>query len=82
MNNWPSNFLIASSAARALRVFDERKAAGAAGFAVERADDLRRLTDLREVRTQIVFGCLIGQIAHEQSDWWHGCDSNGWRLKQ
>jgi len=38
----------------------------------ERANDLRGWADLREVRTQVVFGRLIGQIAHEQSDWWHG----------
>ena len=53
---------------------DERKPAGAAGFPVERADDLRWLTDLREMRPQIVFGRLVGQIAHEQSDWWQGSE--------
>src|SRR5687767_5506967 len=57
---------------RSLGVLDEREAARAAGFTIEGTHDLRRLTDLREVCTQVVFGCLIGQIAHEQSDWWHG----------
>jgi hypothetical protein len=57
---------------RSLGVFDEGEPARAAGFAFERPHDLRWLTDLREVCTQVVFGCLIGQIAHEQSDWWHG----------
>jgi len=52
-------------------VLDKRKAPCPAGLAIERADDLRGLTDLREMRTQIFFGCLIGQVAHEQSDWWH-----------
>jgi hypothetical protein len=23
------------------------------------------------MRPQVLFGGLIGQIAHEQSDWWH-----------
>ena len=55
----------------ALRVLNERKPAGAAGFPVERTHDLCGLADLREVSTQIVFGRLVGQIAHEQSDWWH-----------
>jgi hypothetical protein len=56
----------------ALRVFHEREAARAAGLAIERANDLCRLADLGEMRPQVIFGCLIGQIAHEQSDWWHG----------
>ena len=57
---------------RALRVFDEGKAARAAGFAVERADDLRRFADLREVRPQVVFCGLVREITNEQSNWWHG----------
>jgi hypothetical protein len=24
------------------------------------------------MRPKIFFGRLVGQIAHEQSDWWHG----------
>ena len=56
----------------ALRVFDKRKATRAAGLAIERANDLGGIADLREMRTQVFFGCLIGQVAHEQSDWWHG----------
>ena len=55
----------------AFGVLDERKAPCAAGLAIERANDLCWLPDLREMRTQILFGCLIGQVAHEQSDWWH-----------
>jgi hypothetical protein len=55
----------------AFRVLDERKTAGATGFPIEGTHDLRRLTDLREMRTQVVFGCLIRQVAYEQSDWWH-----------
>ena len=55
----------------AFGVLDKRKASRAAGLAVERANDLRGCADLREVRTQIFFGSLIGQVAHEQSDWWH-----------
>ena len=55
----------------AFRVLDEREPARAAGFPVERTNDLGGGTDLGEMRTQIVFGRLIGQIAHEQSDWWH-----------
>ena len=51
---------------------DEREAAGATGFPIEGTHDLRRLTNLRKVRTQVVFGCLVRQIAYEQSDWWHG----------
>ena len=56
----------------AFGVLDERESARATGFTVERADDLGGLADLREMRTQVFFGRLIGQIAHEQSDWWHG----------
>jgi hypothetical protein len=56
----------------AFGVLDKGKASRAAGLAVERANDLCWLSDLREMRTQIFFGSLIGQVAHEQSDWWHG----------
>jgi hypothetical protein len=56
----------------ALGVLDERKASRAAGLAIKWANDLGWLTDLRKMRSQVFFGRLIGQIAHEQSDWWHG----------
>ena len=58
------------------RHFHEGEPARATGFPVERPHDLGGWADLSEVRTQVVFGCLIGQIAHEQSDWWHGVNSN------
>jgi hypothetical protein len=50
----------------------EGEPAGTAGFAIERADDLSGLTELRKMRTQVFFGCLIGQVTDKQSDWWHG----------
>ena len=56
----------------AFGVLDEREPARATGFTVERTDDLGWLADLSEMRPQVFFGRLIGQIAHEQSDWWHG----------
>ena len=56
----------------AVGVFDKGEAAGATGFAVERTDDLRRLTDLREMRSQVLFGGLVWKIPYEQSNWWHG----------
>ena len=49
-------------------VFDERESARAAGFPVEGADNLSRLTDLRKVCAEVVFGGLIRQVADEQSD--------------
>ena len=51
----------------ALGVFNKGKAAGPTGFPVEGADNLGRLTDLREMRAQVVFGGLIGQVTDEQS---------------
>jgi hypothetical protein len=53
---------------RALRVLDKGKTAGASGLAIERAHDLGRLTHLREMCAQVVFGGLIRQVADEQSD--------------
>jgi hypothetical protein len=53
-------------------VFNKGKTARTAGFAVERAHDLRRLSDLCEVHSQVVFSGLIWKIAYEQSNWWHG----------
>jgi hypothetical protein len=62
------------------RELDEREPAGTAGFAIERTNDLSGLTELRKVRTQIFFGCLIGQVTDKQSDWWHGLNSGGWKV--
>jgi hypothetical protein len=57
----------------AVRVFDKRKAARASRLAIQRPNDLRRLTNLREMCSQVVFGGLVGKIAYEKSNWWHGC---------
>jgi hypothetical protein len=57
---------------RTLRIFHEGKAARTAGFAVERANDLRGFADLRKVLAQIVFCGLIREITDKQSNWWHG----------
>ena len=46
MNSWPSNFLDRLFRRGALGVLDKGKSAGAAGFPVERADDLRGRADL------------------------------------
>jgi hypothetical protein len=51
---------------------DKRKSASATGLAIEWAHDLCWFTDLRKVRTEVVFGCLVRQIPDKQSDWWHG----------
>jgi hypothetical protein len=56
---------------RAFGILDEREATGASRLAVERTDDLPRLTDLRKVLSQIVFRGLIWEIPNEQSNWWH-----------
>jgi hypothetical protein len=57
---------------RPLGVFDEGKATRATGLAVERPNNLRRLTNLREMLTQVVFRGLVREISYEQSNWWHG----------
>jgi hypothetical protein len=58
----------------ALGVLDKRETAGAPGLAVERPHDLGRAPDLRKMGSQVVVGGLIGQIAYEQSNWWHGLE--------
>jgi hypothetical protein len=64
-----------------LGVFDERKAPGAPGLAVERTHDLRRLAHLRKVLAQIVFCGLIRKVTDEQADWWHGSRREAGRLE-
>jgi hypothetical protein len=61
----------------AIRVFDKRKPACAASFAVEWPHDLRRFADGGKVRPQVVFRGLIREIAYEQSDGWHGIVEEG-----
>jgi hypothetical protein len=56
----------------AIRVFDKCESARASGLAIQRAHNLRRLTHRGEVRSQVVFGGLVGEIAYEQSNRWHG----------
>jgi hypothetical protein len=56
----------------AIGVFNKRKATSAARFAIERSHDLRGLTDLREVQTQVFFAGLVRKIPYEKSNWWHG----------
>ena len=51
----------------AIGVLDEGEPAGPPGLAIERANDLGRCADLREVGAQVVFGGLIRQVADEQS---------------
>jgi hypothetical protein len=46
---------------------DKGKAAGAAGFAINRNNDLRRGTHGGEVRPKIRFGCSVGHVANEQT---------------
>jgi hypothetical protein len=62
---------------RPLGVFHERKTTRSAGFAVERADNLRWFADLRKVLAQIFFRGLIREITYEQSNWWHGTRGGG-----
>ena len=68
MNNCPSKRLMASSAGARSAYSTNAKSARAAGFPVEGADNLSRLTDLRKVCAEVVFGGLIRQVADEQSD--------------
>ena len=52
----------------AVCVFDKGEPARATRFPVERPHNLGRLADLREMRAQVIFGGLIGQVADEQSN--------------
>jgi hypothetical protein len=56
----------------ALSELDKGEPPRSPGLAIERANDLGGFPELREVGTQIFFGCLIGQVTDKQSDWWHG----------
>jgi len=56
----------------AVGVFHKCKATRAPRFAIERSHDLRGLTDLREVQSQVVFCGLVRKIPYEKSNWWHG----------
>jgi hypothetical protein len=49
----------------AVGVLDERKPARATRFTIERPNDLRRLTDLRKVQSQVFFGGLVWKISYE-----------------
>jgi hypothetical protein len=51
----------------ALGVFHKGESARTPGLSVEGANNLGRLTDLRKMGTQIVFGGLVGQVTDEQS---------------
>jgi hypothetical protein len=53
---------------RAIEKLDERKAARAPGFPIDRQDDLRRRRDAAEVRTQVGFGRGVVEITNEQTD--------------
>jgi hypothetical protein len=58
-------------------IFHEGESTSAPGLAVERADDLCRLTNRGEVRPQVFFGGLVREITYEQSDRWHGIVEEG-----
>jgi hypothetical protein len=49
----------------AIGVLDKRKATGAAGLSIEWSHDLCRLTNLRKMHSQVVFGGLIGEVTYE-----------------
>jgi len=52
----------------ALREFNEREAAGPAGFPIDRHDDVGRLCDGREVGAQIRLRRAVRKVPNEQTD--------------
>jgi hypothetical protein len=53
---------------RAIHEFDERKAARASCFAIDRQHDLRRRCNSAEVASEVSFCGAVGEVSDEQAN--------------